>query len=724
MTVGSDKLFVEKELSWLSFNERVLQEACDPSVPVVERVRFLGIYSNNMDEFFRVRVAAVRRRLQLSSLIASRDKNRHLLQKIQTKVLTLQEKFDAIYAELMRELVRCNIFLVNEQQLSDFHSQWLKKQFRDHLKQHITPLIINRHQNLPKVMRDDTTYLAVSLNSDHQRQYALIEVPTKNVPRFVTLPPEQTKRKKYLILLDNVIRHCAHELFSPFFEYNSIEVYSMKITRDAEFNLDDELEHSQLEKMTQALKQRLTAEPVRLVYDKEMPEHMLSMLKDRLAISNTECLVPGGRYHSFKDFIGFPNPGRKHLENAKIKALKHPLFYKSVNKFDALRRQDILLYYPYHRFSHFTELVRQAAYDPAVKFIKINIYRVARQSQVLHSLMEAVKNGKKVTVVVELAARFDEEANIEWSKRLAEAGVKVHHGIPSLKIHAKLCLIGREEQEQTRLYAHIGTGNFNESSARIYTDFSLFTAHQEIAGEVAQVFDLIEHPYRQDEFKHLMVSPYNSRERINYLIDQEIMQAQAKQPAAITLKVNNLVDKQLIDRLYQASTAGVKIRLLVRGMCALVPGVKGISDNIKVFSLVDRFLEHARVMHFLQGGDNLIFITSADWMKRNLDERIEVGTPILDENLKQTVMDILTIQFNDNTKNRLINQDQTNPYQSRGNKRKVRSQLAIADYLQQREKWLAETQGQPPESQQSNKLDAVTQAVVTADNNQGIPLKC
>ncbi|MGI2260129.1 polyphosphate kinase 1 [Shewanella sp. GXUN23E] len=723
MISGSDKFFVEKELSWLSFNERVLQEASDASVPVVERVRFLGIYSNNMDEFFRVRVAAVRRRLQLGSFTTTLEKDRHLLQKIQTKVLLLQEKFDAIYAELMRELVRCNIFLVNELQLTHSHSQWLKKHFRDNLKQHFAPLIINNQQNLPKLLRDDTTYLAVSLNSEHKRQYALIEVPTKNVPRFIALPPEQTKRKKYLILLDNVIRHCVHELFSPFFDYSNIEVYSMKITRDAEFDLNTELEHSQLEKISLALKQRLTAEPVRLVYDREMPEHMLTMLKDRLGISGTECLVPGGRYHSFKDFIGFPNPGRKHLEHPKLKALKNPFFYNSVNKFDALRRQDILLYYPYHRFSHLTELLRQAAYDPAVRFIKINVYRVAKHSQIMHSLMEAVKNGKKVTAVIELAARFDEQANIEWSRRLSEAGVRVHHGIPSLKIHAKMCLIGREEAEGMRLYAHIGTGNFNESTARIYTDFALFTAHPEIGAEVEQVFELIEHPYRRYHFNQLLVSPYNVRQKIDMLLDHEIAMAQAGQTAAVTLKVNNLVDMALIDRLYEASAAGVNIRLMVRGMCALIPGIKGISDNIRVYSVVDRFLEHARVMHFHHSGENKVFITSADWMTRNLDERIEVGTQILDEQLKQTILDILAIQFSDNTKNRIINQDQTNPYHPRGNKRKVRSQLAILDYLQNREKTLAAAIAPMDEDVESGYRRAL-EPVIAADGQGGMPINC
>ncbi|MCL1073349.1 polyphosphate kinase 1 [Shewanella dokdonensis] len=686
MSPSTEKFSLDKELSWLSFNERVLQEAADSSVPLVERVRFLGIYSNNMDEFFRVRVAEVRRATLLSSLKDGRNYSRHLMAKIQTKVLVLQERFDAIYVELMRELARRNIFLINEQQLSEFHSQWLKNYFTDHLKRHITPLIIHKNSDLVKHINDDTTYLAVCFYTKEQRQYALVEVPTKNVERFVQLPPEKTKSRKYLILLDNIIRHCMDALFSPFFEYDSMDVYSMKFTRDADFDLNDELEQSQLEKLTKGLKQRLTAEPVRLVYDRDMPEHMLAMLTEQLNISNTECIIPGGRYHSFKDFIGFPNPGRKYLENPKISALDSVLFNRSHNYFEAIRQQDILLYYPYHKFSHFTELVRQAAYDPAVKFIKINLYRAAKKSRVIQSLIDAVKNGKQVTAVIELRARFDEQANIEWSRVLAEAGVRVHHGIPSLKIHSKLFLVGREEQGELKLYSHIGSGNFNESTAKIYTDISLFTANQDVGREVAQVFELIEHPYRRFDFNQLIVSPYNARSKLLELIDIEIKNAKAKRKAAITLKLNNLVDEMLVQKLYEASAAGVKIKLLIRGMCSLIPQIPGISDNISVISIVDRFLEHSRIMLFYAGGQNNLYLCSADWMARNIDNRVEVSVLIQDAQLKRMLMDILAIQFSDNTKARIINKDQSNPYRERGNRRKVRSQIAVYQYLVNYEK--------------------------------------
>jgi polyphosphate kinase len=694
----TNKLYIDKELSWLSFNERVLQEACDPNVPLIERVRFLGIFSSNMDEFFRVRVAEVRRAILISSFQNKKnDYSRHLMAKIQSKVLSLQERFETTYSDLIREMVRRNILLINEKQLSEFHGAWLKKYFKNHLKRHITPIIVNDdNPDLINNITNDATYLSVCLHTKQRKQYALVVVPTKNVTRFIQLPTEKSKIKKYLILLDNIIRYCVDELFEPFFEYDSIEVYSMKLTRDADFDITNELEQTQLENMTQGLKQRVTAEPVRLVYDKEMPEHMLSMLKDKLNISSTECLVPGGRYHSFKDFINFPNPSRGYLENKKLPALDSAGFRRSPNAFKAISMGDIMLNYPYHKFSHFTEMVRQAAYDPAVKFIKINLYRVAKKSHVMQSLIDAVRNGKQVTAVIELQARFDEQSNIEWTRVLAEYGVKVHHGIPSLKIHSKLCLIGREEpghdepghnkQSQMKLYCHIGSGNFNEGTARVYTDLSLFTAHQEIAREVEQVFDLIEHPYRRDNFKHLIVSPYDARQKLNKLIDQESTNARSKIKASITLKLNNLVDKALIQKLYDASQAGVKIKLLIRGMCALVPQIPGISDNIGVYSIVDRFLEHSRVMLFHAGGENKLFLCSADWMSRNIDNRVEVSTPIYDKSLKKMVMDILALQFSDNTKARIINKYQSNPYCSRGNKRNLRSQVAIYQYLNSYEK--------------------------------------
>ena len=398
-----------------------------------------------------------------------------------------------------------------------------------------------------------------------------------------------------------------------------------------------------------------------------------------------DSIMPGGRYHNFKDFIGFPNVGRSYLENPKLSALNCSDFDNHQTLFQAIAERDILLYYPYHKFQYFTELLRQASFDPAVTSIKINIYRVASQSRVIDSLIDAANNGKRVTVVVELQARFDEAANIQWANRLTEAGVKVLFGVPSLKIHSKLCLITRHEQGETVRYAHIGTGNFNEKTAKIYTDFALFTRNQEITSEVDNVFEFIEHPYQRFKFNHLLVSPINSRRNLYSLIDNEINTAKAGGDARITLKINNLVDKGMVSRLYAASQAGVKIRMIIRGMCSLVPGLPGISDNIEVISIVDRFLEHPRVMVFHNSGQPRVYISSADWMTRNLDFRIEVGTPIYDDTLRQRILDTLEMQFNDTTKARVIDAEQSNRYVARGNRRKLRSQIAIHDYLKQLE---------------------------------------
>ena len=685
MTATAKHPYIERELSWLSFNERVLQEAMDPSVPLIERVRFLGIFSNNMDEFYRVRVADVRRKIVIASEHDTDSDARHLLTKIQTKVLLLQQRFDTTYHDLLTELGRCHIVLVNEQQISDFHSRWLKEYFINKLRRHIAPLIVNDRIELARQLTDGSTYLVVAMKHGEQTQYALVEVPSQKLPRFVELPPEQNKHQKRLILLDNIIRHCLEEIFIGFFEFDQIYAYSMKLTRDAEFDLHNELEQTLLEQMSSGLKQRLTAEPVRLVYDREMPDSMLDMLRQKLVFSTREGIVPGGRYHSFKDFIEFPNPGRKCLEYPKHHAMECPQFTRSANAFDAIRRQDILLYYPYHKFAHFTELLRQAAFDPSVKSIQICLYRVARKSRVISSLIQAVKNGKQVKVVIELRARFDEQANIAWAQKLTDEGVDISFGIANLKIHAKLCLITRQEGDSERHYAHIGTGNFNERNAKIYTDFSLFTCNPVLTREVTQVFAFIHHPYRRFKFQHLLVSPLNARQRLTDFIDTEIHNSQQGRKAGITLKINNLVDKRLIAKLYEASNGGVEINLLVRGMCALVPGITDISDNIQVYSIVDRFLEHPRVMQFENGGDPRVFITSADWMKRNIDNRVEVGVPVYAPELKQVLIDLLQIQLNDNIKARIINREQSNPYRRRKHKRKIRSQEEIYQYLESRQ---------------------------------------
>ncbi|WED78224.1 polyphosphate kinase 1 [Aeromonas allosaccharophila] len=680
--MSTDKLYEEKELSWLSFNERVLQEAMDKTVPLIERVRFLGIFSSNQDEFFKVRVSDVKRRILINEVHGGDDEAKVLLRAIQQKVMALGEAFDNTYKELLIALARHNIFLVNENQLSEAIQKWLRVFFKEKVLRHIIPILLNKEVNPVKFLKDEYTYLAVEMKKNGQViQYALVEVPTDDLPRFFQLPPEGTRRKKQIIILDNVIRFCLDEIFKGFFDYDEIAAYAVKLTRDAEYGLSDQLDLSLLDKMSDGLKQRLTAMPVRFVYEREMPAAMISFLKLKLQISSYDAIMPGGRYHNFKDFIGFPNVGRDYLENPKLPALDCRDFDGFVNAFDAITKQDILLYYPYHKFHHFTELVRQAAFDPAVSAIRINIYRVAKKSRIIHSLIDAANNGKKVTVVVELRARFDEAANIDWANILTDAGVKVVFGVPSLKIHSKLCLITRHENGEPVRYAHIGTGNFNEKTAKIYTDFSLLTRNPDITAEVEGVFEYIEYPYRRYKFNHLLVSPINSRRQLYRLIDNELSNAKAGQPSGIILKINNLVDKDLINRLYAAGQAGVPIQMIIRGMCALRPGVPGLSDNIKVISVIDRFLEHPRVMVFHNKGNPQLYISSADWMSRNIDGRIEVGTPIYDERLKQRIMDILELQLSDTCKARVIDADQKNEYVKRGNRRKIRSQVAIYDYL-------------------------------------------
>jgi polyphosphate kinase len=679
--MSTEKLYIEKELSWLSFNERVLQEAADKDVPLIERIRFLGIFSNNLDEFYKVRFSDVKRRILISQERGQNDNSKHLLTKMQTKALKLNERFDELYTELIRDMARHGIFLVNEHQLSSSQQQWLKQYFHKELLPHITPILLRDDIDVLQFLKDEYAYIAVDLQKQSVSQYALIEIPTDHLPRFIMVPEQEDPQRKTIILLDNIIRYCLDDLFRGFFDYDELNGYAMKMTRDAEYDLNYEVEHSLIEQMSEGVSQRLTAMPVRFVYERDMPSTMLEYLCDKLRISNYDSLIPGGRYHNFKDFIGFPNVGEAFLEYEPLPPMQCADFEGYANKFDAIKAQDILLHYPYHSFDHISEWVRQAAFDPKVTSIKINIYRVAKGSRLMNSLIDAVYNGKQVTVVVELQARFDEEANIEWSKILTEAGVHVVFGVPGLKIHSKLLLISRREEDEIVRYAHIGTGNFHEKNARIYTDFSLLTADPDLTNEVRGVFNYIENPYRPSKFNHLIVSPRNSRKQLYRLIDKEISNAKQGLNAALTLKANNLVDKRLINKLYEASGVGVKIKMIIRGMCSLVAGVEGVSDNIEIISIVDRFLEHPRVIITHNNGDPLVYISSADWMTRNIDHRIEVAAPIRDQRLKQRIIDIINLHFTDTVKARWIDKEMSNTYVECGNQKKIRSQIAIYDYL-------------------------------------------
>ncbi|PXZ07766.1 polyphosphate kinase 1 [Gilliamella apicola] len=679
-----EKVYLPKELSWLSFNQRVLQEAADESNPLIERIRFLGIYSSNLDEFYKVQFANLKKYVLIEQEQAQSTSNaKHLLRQVTQKVIQLELQFDQLYNELLLEMARNQIFLINERQLTSYQETWIKNYYKQNLRQYITPILLDSHTELIQFLKDDHAYLAVEIICKDKISYALLELPTDNAPRFVLLPSEVSTKNKSIIFLDNILRYCLADIFKVFFDAVELNAYSININRDAEYELNTELD-SLLELMSQGLKQRLTAQPVRFTYQKDMPKALFELLINKLRLTEQDAM-PGGRYPNFKDLANFPDLGVKNLLNKRLPSLAYNRFKKFRNAFATIKDRDVLLYYPYYSFGHVLEIMRQASFDPAVTHIRMNIYRVAKDSRFIHAAINAANNGKKVTVVVELQARFDEEANIKWAKRLIRSGIKVIYSQPKLKIHAKLFLIDRKEDDRIVRYAHIGSGNFNEKTARVYTDFSLLTADPAITDEVIKVFNFIENPFKPVSFNHLLVSPQNTRQRFYEFIEREINNAQLGKPSGIYLKLNAITDKEMIDQLYRASCAGVKIRMIVRGTCVLVPQIPNLSENIYVTSIVDQYLEHARVYIFENDGKKDTYISSADWMPRNLDNRIEVGVKIFDPILKTTIHDIFNLQCNDNVKARIIDKDNMNNYVQRGNKKKVRAQHAIYDYLKQME---------------------------------------
>lgn len=672
--------FVPKELSWLSFNGRVLQEAADPSVPLIERVRFLGIYSSNLDEFFKVRVAELKRQVIINNAQGENEAAVNLLRQVQNEANKYQRTLNSIYSDLLEELSKHNILMRDQDSITQDQKDWVSSYFKHHVLKHINPVIIDAETDLVSFLKDEFTYLLVKLSNSTSEYHALIEIPTDKIPRFIRMPSEDNS--VVFMFLDDVIRVGMEMIFRGLYEYDNIEAYSIKMNRDAEYDLLGNIDRSVLENMSEALKQRLNAMPVRFSYDAAMPEDMVRFMAGELKMSAIDSMMPGNRYHNFKDFLSFPSIGSDDMENPSLSEIKSIQFETAITPFEAIAKKDVLLYYPYYSFDYFTEFLRYASYDPKVSSIKINIYRVASNSRVINSLMHAANNGKSVTVVVELKARFDEANNVKWASFLTQAGVKVLFGLPTLKIHSKLCLVTRHEGDKIIHYAHIGTGNFNEKTAKIYTDFALFTANEKVTSEVNDVFRFIEYPYTRPVFNNLLVSPLNAREKIASMIDREIKFAKEGKEAAINFKVNALVDIDLIEKLYEASQAGVKIRGIVRGMCSIKAGVPGLSENIYITSIVDRFLEHPRVMLFNNGGNEELYISSADWMRRNLDLRIEVGTKILDPDLKERIKAILILQQKDNRKARIVDADQVNNYVQDGpNEKQIRSQIEIHDYL-------------------------------------------
>jgi polyphosphate kinase len=678
---NTDKAWIAKELSWLSFNDRVLQEAADPSVPIIQRIRYLGIFSNNLDEFFRVRVADVRR-LAAFSTPSKQEEYKQLLEEIRQKVLKLQHRFESTYNANLKELRRRKIYVINEKQLDDSQIEYVRNYFHANIQQELVPIVLDEANPMPE-LNDASIYLAIKLSYQGQTRFALLEVPTTRIERFVRIPGRNGKKGKVLIALENMIRVCLPQVFRGVFPLDSAEAYTIKLTRDAELELGEEVTQTFVEKMTQSLKRRRKGDPVRFVYDAQMPNDMLEYLVRRLGLGRLDSMIPGGRYHNSKDFMRFPNLGPAYLDSKSLPKIRVPEIDAADNILSCMRERDLLLFYPYHSFDYLTDLLKTAAIDPAVKSIRISLYRVASNSHVVDALLNAVANHKEVTVVVELQARFDEEANIALSQRLTDGGVNVILGVPGLKVHSKLISISRQEGSVQKYYSHVGTGNFNEKTAEVYTDFSLLTYDQAIGDEVAKVFDFIAYTYKRHNFQHLAVSPLNSRDRVIENVQAEIDAAKRGDECGITLKCNNLVDRELVDKLYEASQAGVPIRLIVRGMCSLVPGVKGLSENIEAISIVDGFLEHPRVYIFRNSGKPRYFISSADLMTRNIDFRVEVTCPIYSPELQQRIQSIIDIQWADNVKARLIDPSQTNAFRPRKKSApKVRSQLQIHSYLE------------------------------------------
>jgi polyphosphate kinase len=650
-----------RELSWLSFNERVLQEAMDKRVPLVERMRFLGIYSNNLDEFFRVRVANLRRIIMVGEkkVDGFDGTPKKLYATIRLEVVKQQKLFEKAYHEILEELKAQNIEQLDENNLSEAHLKELYAFFNLKLKHEIVPIILNDKTPFPR-LKDYAIYLAIKMMKGEEVQYALIKIPNE-FPRFYLLKGEE---KEHFILLDDIIRIHLPYIFS-IFEFDSVDAYTFKFTRDAELDLDDDIAVSFIDKIEKSIKNRKKGEPVRFVYDEHMPKDLFKYLMKSLNLKTGMNLIPGGKYHNFKDFTSFPNFGRSDFLFEKKVPSPHPLLENQKSLLKVIFQQDVLLHFPYQRFDYVVDLLREAAIDPKVTSIKINVYRVARHSQVMNALLNAISNGKEVTVVMELQARFDEEHNLYWSTRLKDNGAKVLHGIQQLKIHSKLIQIRRVSNGKEQFVNYIGTGNFNEKTARIYGDLGLLTSDLTISKEIKKVFHLIDNHFQRGLFRHLMVSPFNTRRKITALIQGEINLAKKGKKGLIQLKINNLVDKQIIEKLYQASNAGVKIELIIRGICCLVPGIKRQSENIKVISIVDRYLEHARFMIFGNNGNPIYYLTSADWMERNLDKRIEVGCPILDTAIQKELDLIFQYQWKGNNKARIIDIKQKNAYRAK-----------------------------------------------------------
>jgi polyphosphate kinase len=693
----SQNTYIDREKSWLAFNARVLQEAGDDTVPLLDRLRFVGIFSNNLDEFFRVRFAAIRR-LSMSGISGEKVlggiSSQQLLQEITQIVIQQQAESLRILHVIQKKLESENIFIINENQILEEHESFIKDFFIQTVSPALVTIILNDLAEFP-LLKDTSGYLAVKLvmkpkpskrtilnlvKPKQEVTYAVIEIP-KTINRFVVLPPKDGK--SYIILLDDVIRHNLHSIFS-IFDYESISANMIKITRDAQLEIDSDMSKSMMEKIATSVKDRRIGEPVRFVYDKEISKDTLKFFITKMNIHETDSIIPGGRYHNRRDYMSFPNLGRYDLLYKTNEPLPVCDLSLEGSILEKISKKDYLINAPYQSFSYVIKFLREAALDPKVTTIKITLYRLAKNSQIISSLINAAKNGKKVTVQIELQARFDEASNIYYAEQMQTEGINLIFGIKGLKVHSKICVIERIHDGKLKRYGLVSTGNFNESTAKIYTDVTLFTCHDQILKDVNKVFDFFDVNFRVYRYKHLIVSPHYTRSRFYRLIDREINNAIIGNEAYIKLKMNSLSDFDMIDKLYEASRAGVKIQLLVRGICSLIPGVKGMSENIEAISIVDNYLEHARVFIFANNGDPDVFISSADFMTRNIDARVEVTCPIYDTNIKKELIDAFNTGWKGNVKARYHSDKLDNKYRVRGNDPVFRAQLETYNYYKNR----------------------------------------
>jgi len=661
----SDLPVLNRELSWLQFNHRVLQEAEDKRNPLIERMRFLGIYSNNLDEFFRVRVATIRRLIELNQTKSDYlDFNpKQTLEEITKTESGFQKRFVGVFNQLLVELKNEKIVLIDEYQLSEPQGTFVRNYFKTKVRPLLFPIILRDFKD-SNWLNDTSIYLGIKMSyttSKKSSGYAILEVPSEQLSRFIILPSQGDKQ--FVILLEDAIRFSLDQLFLNF-NFDKYEAFTFKITRDAELDLDNDVLKSYIERIEDSVKLRSIGDPVRLVFDREIPDLLLRKITSLLKIKNKEALMPGGRYHNFKDFMDFPDFGKANLVYKPMETLVHPELIDKTSVIDVIAKKDVMIHFPYHTFQHIIDLLREASIDPNVVSIKMTIYRAGHFSNVINALINASRNGKKATVYLELQARFSEGQNIVWTRKLQDAGVKIIHGIPGFKVHAKLILIKRMERKKIKMYANIGTGNFNEFTSSVFSDISLLTSNVNITKEVEMVFNLFESYYKPTKFKTLKVAPFSMRKFAIRMLNREIDNAKLGKEAWAIIKLNNLVDVDVINKLYEASYFGVKLSLIIRGICVLTPGVEGLSENIEAVSIVDRYLEHARVYCFANSGNKEVYITSSDWMIRNFDNRFEVACPIYDPQIKEDIYNILKINLKDNQKTRSYSSDYVNRYKS------------------------------------------------------------